>query len=78
MTPLTIAIAAAIFGLLLGTALVPGAPIFGLPIVAILIVILAMVELKRRRGEAQNIQELRDEAKAEPVEFTARDRETLA
>ena len=78
MTGATGAIAAAILGLLIGTALVPGAPIFALPIVAILIVILGGMQLRKRTAEAQSMQALRDDAKAEPVEFTARDKETLA
>ena len=40
MSAFTLAVVAAIVGLLIGTALVPGAPIFALPIVAILIVVL--------------------------------------
>jgi hypothetical protein len=74
----TIVVAAAILGLLLGSALVPGAPIFALPIAAILIVVLGVGELRRRSGEARSMQSFRDEAAAEPIEFTARDKETLA
>lgn len=78
MSGMTLVIVAAILGLLLGTALIPGAPIFGLPIVAILIVVLGAVEFRRRQAERQSMEGLRDEAKAEEIEFTARDRETLA
>jgi acid phosphatase family membrane protein YuiD len=78
MTGATVVVAAAIVGLLVGAALVPGAPIFALPIVVILIVILGAVEMRRRATEKGSMHELREEAKAEPVEFTARDKETLA
>jgi type III secretory pathway component EscV len=77
MSAITLAIGAAIVGLLVGSALVPGAPIFGLPIVAILIVVLGLLELRRRNTEAQSMQSFRDEAKAEQVEFTERDKRTL-
>jgi type III secretory pathway component EscV len=78
MPAMTIVIAAAIVGLILGSALVPGAPIFALPIVAILIVVLAAGEFRRRSADARSMQGFRDEAEAEQIEFTARDRETLA
>ena len=78
MTGPTVAIAAAILGLLVGTALVPGAPIFALPIVAILVAVLGVSEMRRRQGEAKSMQGFRDEAKAESIEFTARDKQTLA
>ena len=78
MSPATIMIVAAIVGLLLGSALVPGAPIFGLPVVAVLVVVLAGLEFRRRQQERQSLGEFRGEAKAEQIEFTARDRQTLA
>ena len=77
MSAITLVLAAAIIGLLVGSALIPGAPIFGLPIVAILIVVLAALELRRRSAESRSMQGFRDEAKAEPIEFTERDRQTL-
>ena len=77
MSAATLVLAAAIIGLLVGSALIPGAPIFGLPIVAILIVVLGALELRRRSAESRSMQGFRDEAKAEPIEFTERDRQTL-
>jgi len=74
---MTIVIAAAIIGLILGSALVPGAPIFALPIVAILIVVLGVAELRRRSADARSMEDFRNEADAEPIEFTARDKQTL-
>jgi hypothetical protein len=73
----TVVIAAAIVGLLIGSALVPGAPIFALPIVVVLVVVLGALEMRRRSGEARSMQGYRDEAKAEEIEFTARDKQTL-
>lgn len=78
MTPLTVVIAAAIIGLLVGSALVPGAPIFGLPIVAILVVILGFSEVRRRQAEQGEIDAHRARADSSPIDFTERDRQTLA
>jgi flagellar biosynthesis component FlhA len=77
MPAVTLVIVAAIVGLLLGAALVPGAPIFAIPIVAILVVVLAAAEFRRRSAEARSMQSFRDEADSDPVEFTARDKQTL-
>ena len=76
MSGITLVIGAAIVGLLVGSALIPGAPIFGLPIVVILIVVLGALEMRRRSGEARSMESFRDEAKAEQVEFTERDKQT--
>jgi type III secretory pathway component EscV len=73
----TLVIAAAIVGLVIGAALVPGAPIFALPIVAILVVVLGLAEMRRRSAEARSMQGFRAEADSEPIEFTARDKQTL-
>lgn len=78
MSAATLFIVAAIVGLLVGSALVPGAPIFGLPIVAVLIGVLGFTELRRRQAEQHTMESFRDRADSDPVEFTARDRETLA
>ena len=78
MSAVTLAIFAAIAGLVLGSALVPGAPIFALPIVAVLIVVLGMAEMRRRSADARSMQGFRSEADAEPIEFTARDKQTLS
>jgi hypothetical protein len=71
-------IAAVVIGLVVGTSLVIGAPVFALPVVAIVIVLLGLLEMRRRSGEARSMQGFRDEAKADPVEFTERDKQTLA
>jgi type III secretory pathway component EscV len=78
MSAFTLAAAAAIVGLVIGAALVPGAPIFALPIAAILIVVLGAAEMRRRRAESRSMESFREEADSDPVEFTARDKQTLA
>ncbi len=78
MSAFTLFAAAAILGLVLGAALVPGAPIFALPIAAILIVVLGAAEMRRRATESRSMESFREEADSEPIEFTARDKQTLA
>lgn len=77
MSGATLVMLAAIVGLVVGAALVPGAPIFALPIAAILIVVLGVLELRRRSGEARSTESMREEAKADSIEFTERDKRTL-
>jgi type III secretory pathway component EscV len=77
MPAVTFIVIAAVVGLLLGAALVPGAPIFAIPIVAILIVILGATEFSRRSTAAQRMQGFRQEADSDPIEFTERDKQTL-
>jgi len=78
MSAFTLAAGAAILGLLIGAALVPGAPIFALPIAVVLVVALGAAEMRRRSHESRSMQTLRKEGETEPVEFTERDKQTLA
>jgi hypothetical protein len=77
MSALTLVIAAAIVGLLLGAALVPGAPIFALPIVLVLVLVLGLGEMRRRSDHARSMQDFRERGETEQVDFTARDKRTL-
>ena len=77
MSAVTLAIAAAIAGLLIGAALVPGAPIFALPIVALLVLVLGLAEMRRRSDKSRSMQDFREQGETEPVDFTARDKRTL-
>jgi hypothetical protein len=77
VSAVTVVIAAAIVGLLLGAVLVPGAPIFALPIVLILVLVLGIAEMRRRRAEMRSMQGFREGADSEPIEFTGRDKQTL-
>ena len=77
MSAITLVIAAAILGLLVGAALVPGAPIFALPIVLVLVLVLGFAEMRRRSEKSRSMQEFREQGETEPVDFTARDKRTL-
>ena len=79
MSGASIIIVAFLFGLAaMSFAFGGGAVVVALPVAAIGIVAVAFVDFRRRRQQARTLEELRDEAKAEKVEFTARDKETLA
>lgn len=78
MTPLTIAVVALVLGLVVGTAAVVGAPVFAIPIVIAALAAIGLVELRRRAATAGDVRELREQAKAEKVEFTERDKRTTA
>jgi hypothetical protein len=77
MSGMTLVAIAAIVGLLLGSALVPGAPIFALPIVLILVLILGVAEMRRRSADSRSMQGFRERGETEPVDFTERDKRTL-
>ncbi len=76
MTGPVIAAAALVLGMM-AFAFVVGTPIWAVPIALAALGVLGLLELGRRRKEARQMQGLREEAKAQKVEFTARDKETL-
>ena len=55
-----------------------GAVIVALPIAAIAIAGVAVFDLRRRRKAVDDVRDFRDQAKTEKVDFTERDKETLA
>ena len=54
-----------------------GAPIVAIPLVLVGLAVFALTDVRRRRRQAREMASFREEAKAEDVEFTARDKETL-
>ena len=54
-----------------------GAVIVAIPVVFVGIVIAGLVDLRRRQKQSGDVRELRREAKADKVDFTERDKETL-
>ncbi len=68
--------AAFVFGLI-AFAFVIGTPILAIPIVLVAIALLGLIDFRRRRTQAKQVGEFREQAKAQKVDFTARDKETL-
>jgi hypothetical protein len=54
-----------------------GAVIVAVPVALLAVGIAALVDFNKRRKQATNIHEHREQARTEKVEFTERDRDTL-
>jgi len=54
-----------------------GAVIVALPVAAIGIAAVAVIDINRRRKQAKDVHDFRQQAKAEKTEFSDRDQETL-
>jgi hypothetical protein len=69
-----------IFALLGATVvlLYSGLFVIGIPLFVIGVIAIGVLDFKRRRHRVADIKHLRDQAKTEGVEFTERDRQTLA
>jgi uncharacterized protein (DUF58 family) len=52
--------------------------VVALPVAIVGVAAVGFLDFNRRRKQTQQLGEFRDQAKAEQVEFTERDRETLA
>lgn len=76
MTPLTVGFLALVFGVLVGGSVVIGAPVFALPIVLLVLLVIGAGQLNRRKHEAGSMEEFREQAATEKVEFTERDKQT--
>jgi UDP-N-acetylmuramyl pentapeptide phosphotransferase/UDP-N-acetylglucosamine-1-phosphate transferase len=79
MSGLSIIVAAFLLALVaMSFAFGGGAVVVALPVAVIGIVVIGFLDFNRRRKQTQQLGELRDQAKADQVEFTERDKETLA
>jgi hypothetical protein len=54
-----------------------GAVIVAIPLALVAIAVAGMVDLRRRSKQVGDVRKLREDAKAEKVDFTERDKETL-
>jgi Flp pilus assembly protein TadB len=78
VSPLTLIVVAFLIALpVMAGAFAGGAVIVALPVSVIGIATIALLDFNRRRKQARDIGEFREQAKAKPVDFTDRDRETL-
>jgi hypothetical protein len=76
MWGITLVVAAFVLGLI-AFSFALGAPILAVPIAIVGVAVIGGVDYRRRRKQVKQMDHFRDEAKAESVEFTRRDRETL-
>jgi TRAP-type C4-dicarboxylate transport system permease small subunit len=78
MSPASLIIVAFLLALVaMSFSFAGGAVVVVLPVAFVGIAIVGLLDIRRRREQAQSVQHLREEAKAE-VEFTGRDKETLS
>jgi hypothetical protein len=78
MTPFTTFVGALVLGLLIAAALLfGGAPLLVLPIIVAGGLALGVLYFVRRARSERSLAEHREQAKAERVEFTERDKQTL-
>jgi uncharacterized membrane protein len=54
-----------------------GAPVLAIPVVIAGAAVLGLADMRRRRQQVRQMNDFRESAKTESVEFTARDKETL-
>ena len=76
MSPVTVIIASFLLALVV-LSVVVGSPVVAVPVVLVGAGVLGAADFRRRRKQAGQLQSFREEAKAEKIEFTERDRETL-
>jgi hypothetical protein len=79
MTPVSIiAIAFALALVVMSGAFMGGAVIVAVPLAIAILIMVGLLDLKRRRNQAQGMHRFRESAASDKVEFTARDRQTLS
>ena len=66
-----------VVGLVAGAAFTMFSPVFGVPIIALVIIVALVANLRGRTSESGRAHRLREKG-SDDVQFTERDRETLA
>jgi cytochrome c-type biogenesis protein CcmH/NrfF len=77
MSGISIVVGAFALALIVMSFAVGGLQIFVIPIALVALAGVALLDLRRRRQSARRMQEHRDQAKTQSVEFSDRDRQTL-
>jgi hypothetical protein len=73
---ITLIVAAFVLGLI-AFSFAFGAPVLAVPIAIVGVAAIGAFDLRRRRKQTRQMHEFRERAKAESVDFTPRDEETL-
>jgi hypothetical protein len=78
MTPLTIVVAAFVLAFVVATLMWGGAGlVFALPVALVVLGVAFALKLNKRRKSAASMQEQRERARTQKVDFTERDKQTL-
>jgi Flp pilus assembly protein TadB len=79
MSPVTLIVIAFLVALpVMAGAFAGGAVIVAIPVAVIGIALLGFFDFRRRRSERESLKSFREDAATESVDFTERDKETLA
>jgi hypothetical protein len=72
------AIAFALALVVMSGAFMGGAVIVAVPLAILIVLGAGLLDLRRRRNQAQGMEQFRQQADSEKIDFTARDRQTLS
>jgi hypothetical protein len=73
-----VVIAFALALVVMSGAFMGGAVIVAVPLAIVIVLVVGLLDLRRRRNQARGMHTYRQQASSEKVEFTARDRQTLS
>ena len=73
-----VAIAFALALVVMSGAFMGGAVIVAVPLAILIVMGAGLLDLRRRRNQAQGMEQFRQQADSEKIDFTARDRQTLS
>jgi UDP-N-acetylmuramyl pentapeptide phosphotransferase/UDP-N-acetylglucosamine-1-phosphate transferase len=73
---ITLIVAAFVLGLI-AFSFAFGAPVLAVPIAIVGVAVIGASDMRRRRKQSRQMHDFRERAKAESVDFTPRDEETL-
>jgi choline-glycine betaine transporter len=72
------AIAFALALVVMSGAFMGGAVIVAVPLAILIVLGAGLLDLRRRRNQAEGMEQFRQQADSEKIDFTARDRQTLS
>jgi hypothetical protein len=79
MSPITLVVVAFALALVvMSGAFMGGAVIVAVPLAILIVVVVGLLDFKRRRNQADGMHRFRERAESDKIEFTARDRQTLS
>jgi choline-glycine betaine transporter len=79
MSPITIVVIAFALALVvMSGAFMGGAVIVAVPLAIVLVIVVGLLDLKRRRNQADGMHRFRERAESDKIDFTERDRQTLS
>jgi Sec-independent protein secretion pathway component TatC len=73
-----VAVAFALALVVMSGAFMGGAVIVAVPLAILFVLGAGLLDLRRRRNQAQGMEQFRQQADSEKIDFTARDRQTLS